>query len=135
MSKTFAESCQEVGLDITKIDPPQQVKNWYAYVDGKSIKCETQAEAKKYKLHEVVLDPTSKQKIHDFWEHRRELEESALLIFKESIRLDYPGMSDALFDACYVAAQEWGRTTDADEIPDTIKYFIAFSQKAIKLKR
>ena len=135
MSKTYEECCKEVGLDITKIEPPEQLKNWYAYIDGKAIKCDTQAEAKKYKLHEVVIDPASKTKILAFWENRRELEESALIIFKDSIRADYSGMSDALFDICYASAQEWSRSTDYDEIPETIKYFTEFASKAIKLKR
>lgn len=135
MSKTYEEACREVGLDVTKIEPPPQLKHWYAYVDGKAIKCESQAEAKKYKLNEVVLDPASKAKIAEFWEKRRELEESALTIFKESIRADYQGMSDGLFELCYAAAQEWARTTDVDEIPETIKYFIEFALKAIKIKR
>jgi hypothetical protein len=87
------------------------------------------------KRHEVVLDTESKTKIIDFWEHRRELEESALIIFKDSIRSDYSGMSDGMFNLCYLGAQEWGRSTDYDEIPDTIKYFVDFSEKAIKIKR
>ena len=135
MSKTYEEACREVGLDITKIEPPQQIKQWYAYVEGKAIKCKDQAEAKKHKLHECVSEPESKQKIVDFWEQRRELEESALIIFKESLRADYLGMSDALFDQCYNAAQEWGRSSDQDEIPETIKFFVEFAQKSIKLKR
>jgi hypothetical protein len=36
MSKTYEDCCKEVGLDITKIEPPQQLKNWFAYVDGKA---------------------------------------------------------------------------------------------------
>jgi len=135
MSKTYEQACREVGLDVTKIEPPQQLKHWYGYDGGKAIQCKTPEEAKKYKLSEVVLDPTSKQKIVEFWEARRQLEESALIIFRESVRADYSGMSDGLFDLCYAAAQEWGRTSDHDEIPETIKFFIDFSYKAIKLKR
>jgi hypothetical protein len=135
MTKTYEECCKEVGLDIAKIEPPVQTKNWFAYVDGKAIKCESQAEAKKYKLHEMVLDPVSRQAIISFWDSRRALEEKALAIFRESLRENYPEMSTAMFDLCYIAAQERSRSADHDEIPDHFKYFVDFAKTAIKLKK
>lgn len=135
MAKTYEECCKEVGLDISKIEPPVQVKNWYAYVEGKAIKCETQAEAKKHKLHEVVLDPVSKAEILKFWDGRRVQEEEAAVLFRDSLREDHQNMSPSLFDLCYTAAQEKGRSSDYEEIPDNFKYFATFAQQAIKLRK
>ena len=135
MTKTYEECCIDVGLNTSKIEPPVQQKNWFAYVDGKAIKCENQPEAKKYKLHEMVLDPTSRQAIIKFWDDRRLLEVQALEIFRDSIRESYPEMSDPMFDLCYTAAQERSRSADHDEIPDHFKYFAEFAKTAIKIKR
>lgn len=135
MMKTYEECCVEVGLNVTKIEPPVQQKNWFAYVDGKSIKCESLAEAKKYKLHEMVLDQVSRQAIITFWDDRRVLEEKALEIFRDAIRTEHPEMSTALFDLCYTAAQERSRSADYDEIPDHFKYFVDFAKAAIRVKR
>lgn len=135
MSKTYEECTKEVGLDLSKIEPPEQLKVWYAYVDGKAIKCDSQQEAKKYKLHEVVLDPDSKSNIVKFWDDRKKLEDKALGLFRESIRQEYSGMSDALFDMCYSGSTEYARSSDYDEIPEVFKFFADFAHKAIRLKK
>ena len=135
MSKTYEECSKEVGLDNSKIAPPEQKKVWYAYEGGKAIKCENQVEAKKHKLYEVVLDPDSKLEIQKFWDGRKALEEKAVVLFRDSLRSDYSGMSTELFDLCYGASQEWSRTTDYEEIPSNFEKFSNFAQLAIKLRK
>jgi len=135
MSKTYEDCCKEVGFDPAVCVPPTQTKHWYGYLDGKAIKCADVAEAKKYKLHEMVVDPESKQAAITFWDNRKNLEEQALLIFRKSIRENYVEMSDALFEHCYNAAKERGRSADNDEIPDNFTYFADFAKVAIKLKK
>lgn len=135
MSKTYEQCCKEVGLDNTNITPPEQKKIWFAYEGGKAIRCETPTEAKKHKLYEVVLDPESKEQILKFWDQRKELELKAANIFHDSIRSDYSGMSDELFELCYDAAKEWSRSSDYEEIPDNFEKFSKFAQKAIKLRK
>lgn len=135
MTKTYEECCKEVGFNQSVCTPPEQVKHWYAYVDGKAIRCETSVEAKKYKLNELVIDPESKLAAIKFWDDRRQLEEKALVLFRKSIREEHSDMSDALFDHCYNAAKERSRSADHDEIPDNFTYFADFAKIAIKLKK
>jgi hypothetical protein len=133
MSKSYALCCSEVGYDESKVAPPEQLKHWYAYVDGKAIKCANQADAKKYKLNECVLDPTSKQAIIEYWDSRRVLEVKALELFQKYLREDYSYLSDAMFEHCYNAAKERSKSADYDEIPDNLTYFVEFAKNAVKI--
>lgn len=132
MSKTYKEICNEIGLDLENMTPPVQKKMWYAYHEGKVITCDTLQDAKKYKLYETVLDPDTQSKVQKFWDDRQKLEVQAAQIFKEQLRSEYAGMSDELYDLCYKAAQDRSKSSsDYEEIPDNMKYFVLFAQKAI----
>lgn len=133
MSKSYAMCCNEVGYDEAKVAPPEQKKDWFAYVDGKAIKCASQAEAKKYKLNECVLDPVSKAAIVEYWDARRVLEVKALEVFRGYLREDYSYLSDLLFDHCYLAAKDRTKSADYDEIPENLAYFAEFAKVAIKI--
>lgn len=132
MSKTYKEIADEIGLDLVNMTPPVQQKRWFAYHEGKVITCNTLQDAKKYKLYETVLDPDSLGQVQKFWDDRQKLEIQAAQIFKDELRSEYAGMSDELYDLCYKAAQDRSKSSsDYEEIPDNMKYFVLFAQKAI----
>ena len=132
MSKTYKEICDEIGLDLVNMQPPPQKKLWYAYHGGKVIVCESLEDAKKYKMYEVVIDPESQSKIQEHWETRNKLQTQAEQMFKDELRKEYADMSDELYSLCYKAAQERSKSSsDYEEIPDNMKYFVLFAQKAI----
>ena len=134
MSKTYKEIADEIGLDLVNMEPPPQKKMWYAYHEGKVLTCNSLQEAKKYKLYETVVDSESLSAIQDHWNSRMKLEAQAAQIFKDEIRNEYSEMSDALYDLCYKAAQDRSKSSsDYEEIPDNMKYFVLFAQKAINI--
>ena len=132
MSKTYKEIADEIGLDLVNMEPPPQKKLYYAYHEGKVVTCNSLPEAKKYKLYETVLDPDSLGAVQAHWESRNKLETQAAQIFKDELRKEYAGMSDELYNLCYKAAQDRSKSSsDYEEIPDNMKYFVLFAQKAI----
>lgn len=135
MSKSYVECCTEVGFTVSKTEPPEQIKQWFAYVDGKSIHCPNQAEAKKYKLHECVFDPVSKQEIVKYWDDRRILEVKAQEMFVKSLREDYPEIKQPVFDLCYQEAYKRNHSSGLDSVADELSDVIDFVTSAIKLSK
>lgn len=134
MAKFFKDCCKEVDLDPV-INVPDQEIMWYAYDNGKVIKCDTQKEAKKYKLYEKVLDTDSKERVTAYWKDRSDKEAKAAEIFRASIREDYPEMSNEMFELCYRGAFDTKKSADYEEIPDLVKYFAMFAHKAINTSK
>ena len=132
MFKSYKEIAEEIGLDLENVKPPVQKKVWYAYNEGKVIICNSREEAKKYKLYETVIDPTTNEEILKYWDDRRELETEAAQLFKDGIRSEYSDLSDNLYNLCYTAAQDRVQSSsDYEEIPDNMKYFVMFAKSAI----
>ena len=138
MARTYREICDSIDFPLENYQHlvPVQKKLWFAYRDGKSVECATAAEAKKYKLYETVYDPISLKEIQDFWAARTEKEKIAVQMFSNELRAEFPNVSDELYVACYEAAQSKIRkTSDHEEIPERLKFFVEFAVKAIAIEK
>ena len=134
MSKTYKECADEIGLDLENVKPPVQEKIWFGYHEGKAIKCDSLAEAKKFKFYETVLDPDSHQKVNDFWKSRNELDVIAKQMFKDALREEYSDMSDDMYNLCYAGARDISESSsDLEEIPDNFLLLANFAKRAIKI--
>lgn len=138
MARTYREICDSIDYPLENYIHllPVQKKLWFAYNDGKAIECKTVEAAKKFKLYETVYDPVSLKEIQDFWAERTEKEKLAVQIFSNELRAEYSNVSDELYTACYEAAKSKIRkTSDHEEIPERLKFFIEFSLKAIAIEK
>ena len=128
MSKTYSECCIEVGLNLNQA-PPELVSQWFGYEGGEAVPCASMNAAMKYTLYESLVTPESKNQHDEYFEKRRVQEQLATEKFLKSLRLDYIGMTNELYDACYEEAFKAGHEIGYDEVARCLNNIVVFLNK------
>jgi hypothetical protein len=128
MAKTYDECCVEVGLN-RRISPPELVSQWFGYSGGAAIPCTSMNAAMQYSLYECLVTPESEKRHDEYFETRRVQEAIATEKFLKYLRMDYIGMSDELYDACYEEAYRAGGESGYDDVARCLCNIVVFINK------